>query len=203
MIVGMNVSGNLPSDRVSQTVTLRSPRSREELTIGSCTIPTLNGIDLYELETGIQTALGALGEIDRWYDTERNLLLSYPEPIRPRLADDLDKRHARNREPYVRHLAYLYQLIVSTQMFANSTFSEDQITGLSQPPLAAPEGSRLIGNPVSQIPPSQAAFYLKDSGGQLLECHGRDNGPSCLDTAAPSGFLLYHQECLERRSTKS
>jgi hypothetical protein len=65
VIVGMNVSGNLPSNRVSQTVTLRSPRSREELTIASCTIPTLNGIDLYELETGIQTTLDALGEIDR------------------------------------------------------------------------------------------------------------------------------------------
>jgi hypothetical protein len=68
------------------------------------------------------------------------------------------------------------------------------MTDLSQPPLTAPEGSRLIGNSVSQIPPSQAAFYLKDSGGQLLECHGRDNGPSCLDTATPSGLLLYHQE---------
>jgi hypothetical protein len=116
-------------------------------------MPTLNGIDLYELEKGIQTALDALGEVDRWYETERSLLLGYPEPIRPRLADDLDKRHARNREPYVRHLAYLYHLIVSTQMFANSTFSEDQMTGLSKPPLAAPEGSRLIGTPVSQIPP--------------------------------------------------
>lgn len=108
-------------------------------------MPTLNGIDLYEMEKEIQTTLDALGEIDRWYDTERNLLLSYPEPIRPRLADDLDKRHERNREPYVRHLAYLYQMIVSNQIFASSSFSKDQRAGLSQPLLAAPEVSRLIG----------------------------------------------------------
>jgi hypothetical protein len=41
---------------------------------------TPNMINVHELERGIQATLGALAEIDCWYNNQRNLLWSYPEP---------------------------------------------------------------------------------------------------------------------------
>lgn len=78
---------------------------------------TLSDVNLHELDRELQETIGALAEIDRWYESERNLLLTLPEPVRAGLCEDLERRQRRNREPYVRHLAEVYHMIVSTKLF--------------------------------------------------------------------------------------
>ncbi len=74
---------------------------------------------LPDLEVAIHDTLAAIAEIDRWYDLERKDLGSRPEPIRKGLAEEIERRCRQNREPYVRHLAHLYQMMVSARIFGD------------------------------------------------------------------------------------
>ncbi len=81
---------------------------------------TSSEINLQELDRELQVTLGALGDIDRWYDAERSFIMTFPEPVRLGLANDLERRHKQNREPYVHHLAEVYQTIMSAKLFGNN-----------------------------------------------------------------------------------
>lgn len=74
---------------------------------------------LPDFEGAIRRAVSALAEIDSWYECEKKDLQSYPENVRARLMQDLQKRHLRNREPYVRYLAQIYRMIVSERLFGS------------------------------------------------------------------------------------
>ncbi len=83
-------------------------------------MPASSEINFQELDKELQSTLSALGEIDRWYDTERELIMTFPEPVRSGLANDLERRHRQNREPYVHYLAEVYHTMVSAKLFCNS-----------------------------------------------------------------------------------
>jgi hypothetical protein len=76
-------------------------------------------IPVWDLELAIQDALAALAEIDCSYNLEYEGLPSRPEPARLRLAEAIEQRRRQDREPYVKHLAHLYQLTVSARMFGD------------------------------------------------------------------------------------
>ncbi|MBM6583589.1 hypothetical protein ILT44_25655 [Microvirga sp. BT689] len=77
----------------------------------------LSDVNLHELDRELQETISALAEIDRWYESERNLLLTLPEPARAGLREDLERRQRQSREPYVRRLAEVYHMIMSTKLF--------------------------------------------------------------------------------------
>ncbi|MBD2750349.1 hypothetical protein IC232_27190 [Microvirga sp. BT688] len=83
-------------------------------------MPAHSEINLHELNRELQETLGALGEIDRWYDAERSLLMDLPEAVRAGLTNDIERRHKQNREPYVHHLAQVYHKILSAKLFNNT-----------------------------------------------------------------------------------
>jgi hypothetical protein len=72
-----------------------------------------------DFEGAIRRTILALAEIDSWYECEKKDLQSYPKNIRARLADELEKRHLRNREPYVTYLVQIYRMMVSERLFGS------------------------------------------------------------------------------------
>lgn len=73
-----------------------------------------------DFEAAIRRTISALAEIDSWYESEKRDLHPYPESIRARLMDELQKRHLRNREPYVRYLAQIYRMMISERLFGSA-----------------------------------------------------------------------------------
>jgi hypothetical protein len=73
-----------------------------------------------DFEGAIRRTISALAEIDSWYECEKKDLQSHPENVRARLMDELEKRHLRNREPYVRYLAQIYRMMVSERLFGSA-----------------------------------------------------------------------------------
>lgn len=71
------------------------------------------------LEKALDDALSRLTELDAHYEAERASLESWsgPDRLKPRLRRDLDRRHRREREPLVQHLAALHQRITSLTLF--------------------------------------------------------------------------------------
>jgi hypothetical protein len=74
---------------------------------------------LLDLEGAVRRTVSALAEIDSWYEGERKDLQSFPENVRSRLMQDLQNRHLRNREPYVRYLAQIYRMMVAERLFGS------------------------------------------------------------------------------------
>ncbi len=83
-------------------------------------MPAQSEINLSELDRELQITLGALGEIDRWYEAERSLLMNLPEAVRAGLTTDIERRHRQHREPYVQHIAEVYHKIMSVKLFNNA-----------------------------------------------------------------------------------
>lgn len=81
----------------------------------------LSSLGNIDLEKEIQDTLEALKEIERWYDWERTLIQSHPTLVRERMGADLEERRRQNREPYVHHLAQVYQILSSRRMFEGSS----------------------------------------------------------------------------------
>ncbi|MBJ6127015.1 hypothetical protein [Microvirga splendida] len=77
-------------------------------------------LETSDLEKELQDTLGALKEIERWYDWEHTLIQSHPTLVRQRMEADLEERRRQNREPYVQHLAQVYQVLNSRRMFEGS-----------------------------------------------------------------------------------
>jgi hypothetical protein len=73
-----------------------------------------------DFDAAIRSTISALAEIDSWYECEKKDLYSYPEGMRVRLMDELQKRHLRNREPYVRYLVQIYRMMVSERLFGSA-----------------------------------------------------------------------------------
>ena len=81
----------------------------------------LKSLETSDLEGELQDTLAALKQIDCWYDWELKLIQSHPVLVRERLEASLKERRRKSREPYVLHLAQVYQILGSRNMFKNHT----------------------------------------------------------------------------------
>jgi len=70
-----------------------------------------------DLEPALQDTLAILADIDAHYDGERERLDAADVADKERLAAELEERHRQEREPYVLHLAELYQRMMSATMY--------------------------------------------------------------------------------------
>jgi hypothetical protein len=71
------------------------------------------------LTTEMQRVLAALSEVEACYESDRECLKGWsgPDAIRERFIEQLDARHAEEREPLVQRLADLHQRITTASMF--------------------------------------------------------------------------------------
>jgi hypothetical protein len=67
----------------------------------------------------MQRVLAALSEVEACYESDRECLKGWsgPDAIRVRFIEQLDARHAEEREPLVQRLADLHQRITTASMF--------------------------------------------------------------------------------------
>lgn len=68
-----------------------------------------------ELHCAIQNTLAALADVDTFFHSELEALSEWggPEHTKARIARELEEDHARDRAPYVRHLAALESYLTS------------------------------------------------------------------------------------------
>jgi hypothetical protein len=75
-----------------------------------------------DLEPALQETLAILADIDAHYDGARERLEAAVDvPDKERVAAELEERHRQEREPYVLHLAELYQRMMSATMYRRLT----------------------------------------------------------------------------------
>ena len=74
---------------------------------------SLSPPDCGALTTEMQRVLAALSEVEACYESDRECLKGWsgPDAIRVRFIEQLDARHAEEREPLVQRLADLHQQI--------------------------------------------------------------------------------------------
>ncbi len=69
----------------------------------------------------IEVALAELAELERCFDADRESLSQWsgPEAIKMRLMEQLEARHARDRQPLIQKLADLQREMTTARMFGS------------------------------------------------------------------------------------
>jgi hypothetical protein len=78
------------------------------------------GVSAPDLTPEIHSTLQALANVETRYSAERDSLGQWPGPraVKERLLAQLERRHARERQPLVQHLADLQREMTSANIFA-------------------------------------------------------------------------------------
>jgi hypothetical protein len=81
----------------------------------------LNAVDLSGLSPEIRSALAVLAEVEARYERDRASLVAWqgPNVLKRRFLDQLETRHAQEREPVVQRLAQLHQQMTTASMLHN------------------------------------------------------------------------------------
>src|SRR4051812_43565893 len=81
----------------------------------------LNAVELGGLGPEIRRALAVLAEVEARYERDRESLVAWqgPNALKRRCLDQLETRHAREREPVVQRLAQLHQQMTTASMLQN------------------------------------------------------------------------------------